>query len=114
MAKVLTTLVCLDIKVSPKMPRAKSNGVSEVIYPVSHHNESGFSGESTVVAEIYRALKGGFDKIYSYLETAAGEMSKTKHRLAGLQPQVQQPRFTGKADVNQDKKTRERKESVVL
>ena len=50
------TLVCLDVEVTPKIPRTKSKAVSEVNDPFLH-NKAG-PGELTI-EEIYRLLKEG-------------------------------------------------------
>ena len=81
MARVFDHTSIIDVKISSKMPRAKSKAVPEGERPFTH-DEPG-SGEHTI-ANIYRLLKEGFNKTDKYLEEPTGKMITTNQRLTGL------------------------------
>ena len=107
--------MCLDANVNPKLPRARSEAVSEGNSSIPQ-NKSG-CGELTMV-EMYRVLEEEIDKYFDKMtsqdkrfEYMKGQ-NKNNQRVAGLQYQAQQLRLAAKADVQQDRKTREHKESI--
>ena len=111
MARVFnhTSRVCLDFKLSPKIPRTRSKTVSEG-NDIVPHDKSGFS-EATM-DETYRVLRKTFNRIDRHLEELTGNMSKISQHLAGLQLQAQQPRLAALGKVKHGMKTRAHKEDA--
>ena len=72
--------MCLDVKVSPKIPRTKNKAVSEDNDPVSQ-NEFG-SGEITMV-ELYRVLKKTTDNSFDRTITHFDHQDKTFEESKG-------------------------------
>ena len=101
--------MCLDANVNPKLPRAKSEAVSEGNSSIPQ-NKSGF-GELTMV-ELYRVLEEEIDKYFDRMASQdkrleyMEEQNKNNQRVAGLQHQAQQLRLAAKADGQQDKNTK--------
>ena len=115
-----TSEVCLNVKISPNMPRTKSKAISKGNVPISP-KRSGF-GELTMMAEIYRVLAdeidNHFDRMITYFNQQDKRSENTEkenryiQRLEGLQHQAQQPHLAITADGKQDKKTRDSTDDV--
>ena len=126
MARVFdnTSGVCLDVKVSLKIPRTESKVVSEGNGP-AYPDESG-SGKPTMVENLwvlkrsfeemdnhFDRMKSRFDQQDKWFEESKEEIkNKINQCLAGLQLQAQQPRLVAKEGVKQGMKTPERKENA--
>ena len=106
-----TSEVCLDVKVSPKIPRTENKADLEGNGPILQ-DKSGV-GELTM-EKVHRVLieelNKYFDKMTRHFDQKFEESKKSKddQRLAGLQFKAQQSRLAAKVDVKLDMKTRER------
>ena len=83
----INSVVCLDVEVSPNMPRTKSKAVSEGNSPVPQDK---FGSGKLTMAEQCRVSKEVFNRTKRHLEELTGEMRKTNQRLARLQLQAWQ------------------------
>ena len=92
------------------MPRNWSKPVVEGNSPAPPQEE--FGSDQPTLADIYRMIEELFDKSDRKMDKLAEEIRVTDQRLASLEQDARQPRLAMQADVQADKKTRERTEGI--
>ena len=71
-----------------------------------------FGSDQPTLADVYRMIEELFDKSSRKMDELAEEMRETDQRFTSLEQAAWQPRLAMEADVQADKKTRERTESA--